>query len=109
MGEAVTDFNFEDTVRTAVGVELRRLRVEAGLTQADIAERTNSHRPIIGRIEHGRHMTTVDVADAYARACGGGLGHVLLAIDRALGLLPAQGGHNGQQGRGSAGAACEVS
>lgn len=78
----------EQIVRKAAGDELRRLRLQAGLTQRELANRVGSHRPIICRIEHGRHTTSVEVAAEFAYACGGGLGHVLLAIDKALGLVP---------------------
>lgn len=82
------DAELSAIVRRAAGAALRRLRVRAGFTQGDVAALLNSHRPIISRIEAGRHTPTLNVAARYARACGGGLGHVLLAIDQALGVLP---------------------
>jgi len=84
----VSPSEFQHAIRTATGRELRRLRHRAGLTAAELADLLGSHRPIISRIERGTHTTKVDTAARFARACGGGLGHVLLAIDLELGALP---------------------
>lgn len=84
----MTEIEFQETIRTAIGTELRRLRRRAGLTAAEVARRTRSHRPVISRIESGLHTTSIDIVIGFAEACGGGFGHVLLAIDIALGLLP---------------------
>lgn len=84
----MTSAEFAATVRYAVACELRRLRHRAGLTQGQLAAMLDSHRPIISRAERGKHSVTLPIAAAFAHACGGGLGHVLVAIDQALGMLP---------------------
>lgn len=72
----------------AAGAELRRLRLSAGLSQAQVAVYCDSHRPIIGRVESGRHCPSIEVCAVHAAVCGGSLADVFLAIDRAVGLLP---------------------
>jgi transcriptional regulator with XRE-family HTH domain len=73
-------------IAEAVGAELRRLRQRAGLSQGDVARLTGTHRPIIGRIEHGRHCPTLAIAVLHAEVCGGGARDVLRVVDRVLGL-----------------------
>lgn len=74
-------------IRLVIAAELRRLRLRAGLTQADVARALGSHRPIVSRNEHGRHVMSLEFIDRQARVCGGSLAHVLLAYDVATGAL----------------------
>lgn len=55
-------------IAKTVGAELRFLRQEAELTQNQIAEATGIHRPIVARIERGKHCPSLEVVEAYARA-----------------------------------------
>lgn len=47
---------------------IRELRKAVGMTQAELARRTNIRRPNIARLEAGRHMITLDVVMRVARA-----------------------------------------
>jgi transcriptional regulator with XRE-family HTH domain len=73
-------------IALAVGGELRRLRQRAGLSQAQVAVYIESHRPIIARIESGRHVPTLETCELFVAVCGGSLVDVGRAIDRAVGL-----------------------
>ena len=75
-------------VALAAGAELRRLRLRARMSQRDVARIAGTYRPIVCRAERGTHTPSLETCARFAAACGGGLGHVLWAVDRALGLLP---------------------
>ncbi len=49
---------------------VRRLRGEARLTQAELAERAGVSRQLVGAVEAGRHLPRVDAAVALAGALG---------------------------------------
>jgi len=70
----------------AIGAELRRMRLAAGLSQAQVARLVDSHRPIIARIECGWHVPTLETCELFTAVCGGSLLDVSRVIDRALGL-----------------------
>jgi DNA-binding XRE family transcriptional regulator len=53
-----------------VGRELRRLRVERGLTQARLAQLAGVSRQLVGAVEAERHLPRVDAAVALARVLG---------------------------------------
>jgi DNA-binding XRE family transcriptional regulator len=53
-----------------LGARLRELRVEAGLTQAELARRTGIHRPNIARVEAGRHTPSLETLARLASAIG---------------------------------------
>lgn len=53
-----------------LGARLRELRLEAGLTQADLARRTGIHRPNIARVEAGRHTPSLETLSRLAGAIG---------------------------------------
>lgn len=53
-----------------LGSRLRQLRLDAGLTQAELAERTGIHRPNIARVEAGRHTPSLDTLARLADAIG---------------------------------------
>lgn len=75
-----------ERIACAAGAELRRLRLAAGLSQAQVARFTDSHRPIVSRVDRGVHTTSLEVCELHAVVCGGSLADVLRAVDRALGL-----------------------
>lgn len=66
-----------------VGARPRELRLDAELTQADITARTRIHRPIVSRIERGKHDLDVATIDRYARALELDLATVLVCIEPA--------------------------
>ena len=53
-----------------LGARLRALRLEAGLTQAELARRTGIHRPNIARVEAGRHTPSLETLARLATAIG---------------------------------------
>ena len=53
-----------------LGVLLRQARVEAGLTQAEVANRLNTHKSAISRIENRAGDIRLSTLDRYARAVG---------------------------------------
>lgn len=53
-----------------LGARLRELRLEAGLTQAELARRTGIHRPNIARVEAGRHTPSLETLARIATAIG---------------------------------------
>jgi len=73
----------------AAGAELRRLRLAAGLSQSAVARRMATHKPLIGRAEHGVHCPSLALCASQAEACGGSIYDVLHAVDVALGLAGA--------------------
>lgn len=58
------------TLAQIIGDDLCTARHRAGLSQADVARRTGIHRPIIARLETGRHTHSVASLSRYARALG---------------------------------------
>ncbi len=53
-----------------LGQRLRALRLQAGLTQAELARRTGIHRPNIARVEAGRHTPSLETLARLAAAIG---------------------------------------
>lgn len=62
-----------------LGARLRELRLEAGLTQAELARRTGIHRPNIARVEAGRHTPSLETLARIASAIGVSTTHVLVS------------------------------
>jgi DNA-binding XRE family transcriptional regulator len=62
-----------------LGARLRQLRLEAGLTQAELARRTGIHRPNIARVEAGRHTPSLETLARIANAIGVSTTHVLVS------------------------------
>lgn len=62
-----------------LGARLRALRLEAGLTQAELARRTGIHRPNIARVEAGRHTPSLETLARIANAIGVSTTHVLVS------------------------------
>lgn len=56
--------------RAELAVKIRTLRVRAGLSQAQLAEKAGMHQPGIARIENGRSETSIDTLDKVAAALG---------------------------------------
>ena len=53
-----------------LGLQLTRLRQEAGLTQAQLAQRMGTSQPAISKIESGRTLPTIKLLDRLARVTG---------------------------------------
>ena len=69
-----------------VGGKLRVLRGRAGMSLEEVAVIMRSHRPIVGRLEAGRHLQDLDQIEAFCEAVGADIREVLEEVDRALGL-----------------------
>jgi hypothetical protein len=76
----------DQRVRIAAAAELRRLRRLSGLTLEHVAARSNTHKPIVCRVEKGKHTVRLETVARIAEANGGSLRDVLEAVDQALGL-----------------------
>jgi transcriptional regulator with XRE-family HTH domain len=53
-----------------LAAELMRVRVSAGLTQAQLAKRMRAKQTAIARVESGRHLPSLDTLRGYAAATG---------------------------------------
>lgn len=60
----------EVTFRTAFGERVRRLRIEKGLSQYQLADISNLDRSTIKRVESGTINTTLETAKVIAEALG---------------------------------------
>ncbi|MET9389562.1 helix-turn-helix transcriptional regulator [Streptomyces sp. NPDC006624] len=54
----------------ALGMRLRALRAEAGLTGAVLAQRAHVGQPTVSKVENGRMVPSLDVLDRLSRALG---------------------------------------
>ena len=74
---------------------LRGFRVEAGLTQGELAARAGVSRQLVGAVEVGRHLPRVDTGLALAAALGVDVQRLFgsddLASDVVSGLTPKEG------------------
>lgn len=78
-----------------LGPELRRRRLEHGLTQARLAELAGVSRQLVGAVEADRHLPRVDAAVALARVLGVPVEELLAAppSEAAIGVIaPAREG-----------------
>lgn len=72
-----------------VGARLRELRLGRGISQAEIAERTGIHRPIVSRIERGVHVASLDTVQRFAAAIGvDPVRDVLVVLDDVVRHVP---------------------
>lgn len=60
-------------LRERVGVEIRRARIEAGLSQSELAKILGTQQPAISRLEAGRALPSFRTLDEIARALGMGV------------------------------------
>lgn len=70
------------TLKRAFGATVRRLRVEAGLTQEKFADRAKVSRNFQGSVERGECSLSLDVADRFARTLGITLVQLLTEVER---------------------------
>lgn len=59
-----------DTLAIGLGQAIRRRRLEAGLSQEQLAERADVHRNHVGFVERGERSPTVVVLDRIAQGLG---------------------------------------
>ena len=55
---------------SSIGGKLRRARVTAKMTQAELAEKCGMQQPAIARAETGRVTPTLEFIEKVAKACG---------------------------------------
>lgn len=67
-----------------VGERIRMLRRAQGLTQAQLADKAGTHRPIVGRIERGVCDPKIPTLAAYARALGVPLWAIVAAATKEV-------------------------
>lgn len=64
-----------------VGARIRELRVDAEMTQRELAGRIGVHRPVMSRIERGLHQTDLHTIARIAAALDLDLPTVLVCLD----------------------------
>jgi transcriptional regulator with XRE-family HTH domain len=65
----------------AMGARLREARLDRGLTQADVARLSGSHRPIVARTELGKHLPDLTCLVRHGAAVGVGLAEIGAVLD----------------------------
>ncbi|MFC7344894.1 helix-turn-helix domain-containing protein [Saccharopolyspora griseoalba] len=71
--------------RYAVGQRIRELRVQAGMTQSDVAEAAGfGSLPFYGDIERGKRNVSLDKLFAIADALGVGVGELFTDLPRQV-------------------------
>jgi transcriptional regulator with XRE-family HTH domain len=74
----------DDEIAIAVGAELRRLRMAAGLPRKEVASRVATSCPALSRMEHGWNTPSFEVCVRITSACGGTMRSVGAAIDQVI-------------------------
>ena len=64
------DMSEPTPTRIAIGWNMRRLRVERGLSQERLALASNIDRSYVGRVERGSENVTVSTLEAFAAVLG---------------------------------------
>lgn len=57
-------------VSAEIGAKLAKARIEAGVTQRELAERTGVHQAVISRVEQGRANPTIGLLEDIAAGLG---------------------------------------
>jgi ribosome-binding protein aMBF1 (putative translation factor) len=70
-------------VLTAIGTEIRRLRLKLGISQVALATRARVHYNVVGRTERGIHNPTIMTLDAIATALNISLVKLLRGVPAA--------------------------
>ena len=65
-----SDEPVSDDLRTVFGTNLREARIKAGLTQAELADRTGLTQQYVSLVEAGHQNITIDTMAALARVIG---------------------------------------
>lgn len=60
----------KNTARALVALNVRRLRLEAGLSQEELATRCGLHRTYVSHVERQRSSITVDTLEHLAETLG---------------------------------------
>lgn len=70
-------------IAKTVGARIRELRLDAEMSQRELARRLGSHRPVIGRIENGKHLVDLRMVARIAAALELDVATVLVCLDDA--------------------------
>jgi transcriptional regulator with XRE-family HTH domain len=68
-------------IATKVAARIRELRLDAEMTQTELARRIGIHRPVLSRIESGKHLVDFGTVARIAAAFELDLGTVLVCLD----------------------------
>lgn len=60
----------EELTRLRIAQQIKRLRVQMGMTQLDLAEKVTMPQSVIARIESGQHPFTLGTLDRIAHVLG---------------------------------------
>jgi transcriptional regulator with XRE-family HTH domain len=71
------------TLRRAFGETVRRLRIEAGLSQEKLAEKARVSRNFEGSVDRGESSLSLDVAERFARSLKLTLAQLLVEVERS--------------------------
>ena len=66
---------------TRLGIIIRKLRLDAGMSQEDFADHCGLHRTYIGCIERGEKTITIETADKVAQSLGLTLGQLFQELE----------------------------
>lgn len=69
------------TLKRAFGTTVRRLRLQAGLSQEKFAQRARVSRNFQGSVERGESSLSLEVADRFARTLGRTLAQLLAEVE----------------------------
>ena len=69
-----------EAIHAAVGIRIRTIREALGLTQDELAKRTNLERTSLVNIEAGRQRLLLHTVEEFARALGTTPKHLLKGI-----------------------------
>jgi len=70
------------TLKRAFGRTVRRLRLEAGLSQEKFAQRARVSRNFQGSVERGESSLSLEVAERFARTVGLSLSALLAQVEQ---------------------------
>lgn len=69
-------------LRLRLGSAIRKLRMDAGISQEALAGRAKLHRTTMSEIERGRSNVSIDIAERIARALSVRLSELLAEAER---------------------------
>jgi len=73
--------SWESLVKHSIAAQIVWKRLEAGLTQADVARIMGKHRPVVAREESGKHWLSLHVVYWYASVLGCDVRELLWPLD----------------------------
>lgn len=71
----------QSEIAALVGARIRELRLEAEMSQRELANRAYTDRALVGRAERGRHCLKLEQINSYAKALGVETMLILIVLD----------------------------